>query len=381
MTDERKKLPSASGLERLKLCRGSYNLESKFKEIEVSEVAETGTLIHDCLAGVVDPIVLNESDLWTYEKCREYEEEMVRKFFDFQPDRIKAAVRHSEQRLYLHDESNELATSGQVDVMYIDKETGACLVIDYKTGWKAVTDPAKNMQLRAYAVLAWKNYGVKSVRVGVVQPNCRPITADCDYTEEDLQKAYQQVLRILREAKEPDAPLTPGAKQCEYCKAKSFCPALAEHALSQTDQFKRAVEIILVSGAEMDQREQLLPSNELADLLDNIGVLTKWADSLKGEAKLRIRSGREVKGYGLVEPAAKREVKKPYELYERMKEFINPKEILETAKFGIGALEGIFTGKLGKKKTEAKQILKDLFPDEIGIGEPGERQLKRVVED
>lgn len=381
MSDGRKNLPSASGIERIKLCRGSFLMEQQYVPLEVSEVAETGTLIHNCLAGITDPKVLDESERWTYEQCKDYEGDTVRQYFNFQPERINAAVRYSEQRLYLYDEEKNLVSSGQVDVMYIDKEKNACLVIDYKTGWKAVTDPVSNMQLRAYAVLAWQNYGVKSVRVAVVQPNTRPVMTNCDYTEEDLIRSYKQILRILAEAKVEGAPLTPGPKQCEYCKAKSLCPALAEYALTNTDQFKRAKEIILMSDAQLDAREKALPGEELAKLLDSIGMLTKWAEALKAEAKTRLKVGRSVKGYGLRDGAAKRAVTKPYEFYEQMKEFFNPRDILQLAKFPIGKVEELFQVTRAKTKKEAAETVNTLFYDVINKIPSEERQLTRIEEE
>jgi hypothetical protein len=52
---ERKHLPSASGMERIRLCRGSFLAEQAAPEDKGSEFSEAGDRIHDALSGKFNP--------------------------------------------------------------------------------------------------------------------------------------------------------------------------------------------------------------------------------------------------------------------------------------------------------------------------------------
>lgn len=385
--DERKNLPSASGMERLKRCRGSWNLEKDLTDIAVSDIAERGTLIHAALDGSVNPDDLGDQEFYLYERCQEIEEAIVREVFGFDIE-ITDLIVTGEERIFLVENGIELM-SGKFDKLYRDPGTGKALIIDYKTGYKAVTDPDSNMQLRAYAVLVGQQYHPASVTVAAIQPICKPSWSKCEYLPEHIDIARKEILRIIDTAEVQDAARVPGDKQCEYCKAKSVCKELADFATSSLTDIQKVHEIILTAPQEIDLREKLVSGEELSKLLDRTDLITKWSEALDEEAKLRLRTNRIVPNYGMFPGVAKRKIVNNIDFYEEFKKYgkqiiddpISPKDIIDTASFSIGKIEKLVNRNKRFKVKDMKQVLKDLFSrDLIGETTP-ENVLKRIKEE
>src|SRR5579883_3601918 len=125
--DERRNLPSASGFERIKLCRGSRELESKFTQVEFSAIAESGSLIHSALAGETDPKLLNEQEQWTFEHCKSTEQALVLEWCEFDQSRMDSLTVTGEERIFLQVDGEEVL-SGQYDKLYIDQERKRALI-------------------------------------------------------------------------------------------------------------------------------------------------------------------------------------------------------------------------------------------------------------
>lgn len=213
--DERNGLPSASGLERIALCPGSWRLESQCPRDEGGEDAASGTRIHAWLAG--EQVELSEDEASIAEKCREQASSLI----------AAGSTKSIEQRLWYADKSGSRLYSGQADI--IARIGDSALIVDYKTGRGAVAASPENIQLRALAVLVKHNFpDVQHVAVAIIQPLARKEPVVCEYGPEELKEAEKQILAILEAAKNEDAELVPSEAACKYCRAKTICPALRE---------------------------------------------------------------------------------------------------------------------------------------------------------
>lgn len=388
MEDPRKNLPSASGLERLKRCRGSWNLEKQLTNIAPSALAERGTKIHSALDGSFDKDELEDQELFIYDRCKEIEDVIISEVFDHDHEVIDRLILISEERIFLLDENGNEVMSGQKDKLRYDPVTRKALITDYKTGYKAVTDADANMQLRGYVVLDNQKYDLTDITVAAIQPLCTPSWAKCRYVNGHIDIARKEILHILETAKDPNAPRVPGEVQCEYCKAKSVCEELKEFALASLDSVQKVHEIILTAPQEIDLREELIPGDELSRLLDRAKLVVKWYESIKDEAVLRIRTNRVVPNYGLFPGTAKRIIVNNMNFYKEFKTFgknivdnpISPAEILDTATFSMGKIEKLINRNKTWKQAQLKKVLEDLFPDLIGLTTP-ENTLKRIKEE
>lgn len=336
--DERENLPSASGMERLYLCRGSFNLESKLTDIADKTFADSGTRVHNALAGISEADLLNEDERWVYDRCTEHEVSLVESVFGV--ERIERLEIWREKRQWLYSEDDEKQSSGELDVVYFDTDTLEALVIDYKSGYKPVTEPDRNIQLREYAVLTAEKYNASKVTVAVIQPRCSPATAQAIYEKEDLEYAGKELRVVLSEAKDPNAPRVPGAAQCEYCKAKGICPELKKQMKSEIVHVKG---ITFLSGKELDYREEFMPGYVLSEILDKVAHVERACKAVREEAKIRIKHGRDVPGYSLVKGRMQRMITNPYAMYEKIVnklQWMSPKDFWNTyVKISIGDID------------------------------------------
>lgn len=212
VNDERGGLPSASGLERIALCPGSWQLERQCPREESSEAADSGSRIHAFLAH--EAVDLSQDELDVAIKCMRQANDL-----------IGAGEELREQRLWYSDKFGRRLFSGQADVLVISGNTA--LVIDYKTGRGEVSASAANFQLRGLAVLVKHNYpDVEVVSVAIIQPLASSVPVVCEYGPEELDLAKLQILNVVGLSEVTDPPLVPSEAACKYCRAKAICPAL-----------------------------------------------------------------------------------------------------------------------------------------------------------
>lgn len=278
MTDERKSRPSASGIEQMQLCPGSWRAQQGLLDTPNAD-SESGDRIHAALAGDIDALnALSSDELSIYEVLSD-KAAMIAESLGFPAD----ARRVVEERLWYY-EPNSVVFSGKADRIYLhDREA---LIVDFKSGWNEVEEAAGNPQMAALAVLLkahslgdslWK------IHVGIIPANAKATIAT--YDAEALLKAELTILHIIAEADKENAQRIPGDKQCRYCRARNQCP----ERLAQ----KNALEPV--------QRLSLpaLSPTDLAGYLGKLPAIKKIISDLESEAKARIERGEDVPGYAL----------------------------------------------------------------------------------
>lgn len=113
-------------------------------------------------------------------------------------------------------------------------------VCDLKFGYRLVS-ALENEQMMTYALGAYNQYAALGTftraRMAIFQPN-RDAESDWECSIEDLLKFQERIKAAANEAQgimvnwkgmnqvDRAAVLTPGEKQCQWCKAKATCPAL-----------------------------------------------------------------------------------------------------------------------------------------------------------
>lgn len=303
-TDERQNLPSASGLDRLERCPGSWAAEQAAPAPDTSSPdADSGTAIHAHLAGETParPLTAEEADIAA--ACTKLAAELAAGTYGKLEDADTLVV---EERLWLKAAGIPVI-SGKPDVVAIYGQRA--LIIDYKTGRGDVTPAARNLQLRALAAIVATNYHIREATVAIIQPYSSAGISSALYNDDDLGQARAEILDILAAATRADAPRQPSSEGCRYCRAKAVCPEARELAVTPP---------IPVPGyVKADELAAALTDAKLATFLDHAAFAEKVIEACRDEAKRRITAGATVPGWALKPGRSTESITDPQKVFDR----------------------------------------------------------------
>ena len=346
MTNERNGKPSASGFSRLALCPGSWNLEQTLPPQEENKYMALGTAVHAVLAGQADFDTLTEDGQDIATRCLSQFSEMIGQL-DL-GERTKEVI---EERFWYDD-----LFSGAID--RIDFFGDTAVVTDYKTGRVAQSGAAENYQLRAYAVLVKKAYPeLKTILVAIIQPlgACKTIA---EYNEEDLARAEEEIVGIVRASQKHDAIRTPSPDACKWCRAKSICP--------EVRGTHKELEVVSNSVVPQLSNEEILAIDEKAE------VVLDFIEEVRKEMKARMMAGQQFAGRSLTEGRKTRSVSDTQSVISALSGVVEQSDVLACTKVSITALEKAFAKSKGLKGKDSKQQFEDALGwlIETTIGEP-----------
>jgi len=220
---------------------------------------------------------------------------------------------------YVRSLGSEIVTEVSLDISLITKEPeargtsdavvfseGVLHVCDLKYGKGEPVSADGNPQLAIYAGAALAAFDflgeIREVCMHIVQPRLNSISVWRVSVDElmaflaDVTRAGAQCLRLLDEYPDPDTVpaefFQPCAKSCRFCRNRGTCAALAKYALS-------------VAGLELPAPlKASLDAQQLAYILDRIGLIKSWMGEVEAAAHAALMEGREVPGYKLVEGRA-----------------------------------------------------------------------------
>lgn len=273
--DVRKGRPSASGMQRLVLCPGSWLAEKGCPDVG-SEAAELGTRLHKHMELGTAPD--DPEEVEAVEWCRRMELQLAEKYVA--PMGADLVLR--EQRWWGHNE----AFSGQADVVFVHE--GCALVLDYKFGRVPVAAARDNMQLAALAYLALRNLpDVDVVFCGILQPLAsRQEPRVVRYHREMKGQLEGYFMQVVEEAEKPHALRVPGENQCRYCKAKAECLACNGLVVQQTQ--------VDVAAAWPEWSPE-----KKAEAVRVAALAKKWAEAVERKAKGDLKEGLSIPGCSL----------------------------------------------------------------------------------
>lgn len=277
MTEEdiRKGLPSASGLQRLVLCPGSWRAEALYPEREESAAAAAGTRLHKHMELGTLPEDAEEAEACVW--CCEMERALVEEYIG-----AEHAV-YREQRLW----DGAQRFSGQADVVYIGG--GKAMVLDYKFGRGTVVESRQNCQLYALSLLVFERYSeVEEVYAGILQPfvsRQKPKLVRFRKADEKGLRSY--IYGALDAAQSEQAPLKPGETQCKYCRAAGSCPALGLTVATAS-----AMELTRWERWSLEERRKAWDASRLAK---------KFAEAVERKIRADLEADVEIPGLELGE--------------------------------------------------------------------------------
>jgi len=191
---------------------------------------------------------------------------------------------------------------GTADAIVITRD-GELQVHDLKYGRGVKVDAEENEQLQLYAIGAVRMldmvYEFDRARLFIHQPRLGHVSEWAVSLAElqDFAALAQDVAENIQLGT-PDC--VPAEKQCRFCNAKDFCPALEK---------KLADEVVgsfakLTDRAAMSQAIDDLPrvfSAALGRKMAVVDMVEQWCKAVRARTESELQAGRAVDGYKLVE--------------------------------------------------------------------------------
>ena len=274
-------------------CPASVQLSARMPKGESGAAAQRGTAIHSlsesCFLtsstpeewlGIEVEGVRMDQDAITY----------ARKHLDYiETEELRLGNVFVEQFVTAY-ESPAVRVAGTADVLGWSDDTGEFVIGDLKTG-RGYVD-ADSDQMRIYALggmrLAKKQF--KTVTMTIVQP-MHGVNRHHTMTVPDLLRWEAKVLiPAVQAAMATTAEAVPSEAACQWCPAKSICPAHIEP----------------FNVMSVQQPPPALSDEQLTSFLDNVDKVEGFIKALKTYATKRIEDGASIRGWQMGPKQSKR---------------------------------------------------------------------------
>ena len=277
---------SASRMDRVMSCPGSYRLESKMPYEPAGEAAAIGTAIHELSEKLLRGEAVNAID---------YPDDhlnMALEYVEF----INRLVENPRKRMIEVNvdaglKSLHQSLGGTADAVLVEGDH--LHVVDLKTG-RVLVDAEDNKQLLTYALGVMRMLNAPAsitCTMHIFQP--RAGHSKWTVSGTDLISHGHDLLAAANLALTDDAPTNPSTNACKYCKAKPICPSMRQKV-----QDNARIEFAdLVKKAEKDETVQVPPVS--SDEIELAQLAAMWSEAVLESAKRQITSGSPIQGWAL----------------------------------------------------------------------------------
>lgn len=313
---------SPSGAHRWMACPGSVVLEADYPD-KGSVFADEGTAAHTLAAYVLqDKTEADEyigEGIHVGERKFTVDKTMAAHVGNYVKLVRELAAGHTllvERKVPIGHLTGETGATGTADAVIINGAERTLTVVDLKYGMGVQVDAVENPQLQMYALGAYEAYSVladfDTVSVYIHMPRLNHVSEYHITVAELLKFAVEvrdsaeqvRIASMLDFSRSPAIALdflTPGEKQCRFCKAKATCPAL----------LAEVTDVVGGKPATADDFAQFAPdaADEIGSVGDNylsmamakVGLVEDWCKAIRAEVERRLLKGDTVPGYKLVE--------------------------------------------------------------------------------
>lgn len=290
---------SPSSAHRWTRCPGSVALSAGLQNTS-SEHAAEGTLAHALAAHLLDPTQPAP------EQDTGHLVEDVMQYVNYVTDLVDTlpnATLLVEQALPIDHITGETGARGTADAVVVADDL--LVIVDLKFGRGVRVDALENEQLAMYASGALAEldelFGpFERVRMVIHQPRLGHVS-EWEIPTEELHIFAGDISAASLLTESPDAPRTPGEKQCRWCNAKAHCPELAQYntniVMGDFADLTTVIEGDLLEPRKID----VLDLSHLGYLLAQVEAIEGWCRALRERAHTEANSGNAIPGWKLVE--------------------------------------------------------------------------------
>jgi hypothetical protein len=276
-------------------CPGSVALVAQMPPKPSSVYADTGTLLHNVIADVLDGKATPQDFLGAVHADVTLDQDLI----DNKLMPALAALNDIDPDRQMEYETEVIVGFGDLlpDVFgsadIVGRIGDTAYIVDWKFGDGVAVDVEENPQLMFYAAAAmrtpvaqWAFEGATKVELVIVQP---PYVKRWETTPRRIQLFEKELMQAVKLAQRPDAPLAQG-EWCRWCAAKAVCPIMTGAADRALVSALKGVDVASVSD-----------HLKMADQLEG------WIKEVRALAMQTLEAGLPVPGYKLVPKRALRQ--------------------------------------------------------------------------
>ena len=285
-TDRKHARLSASRMDRVMSCPGSYRLEEKMPYEPAGEAAAIGTAIHELSEKILRGEAVNPKDY------PDDHFDMANEYATF----INTLVENPRKRMIEVNVDAGLKTlhqslGGTADAVLVDKDH--LHIVDLKTG-RVLVEAEDNKQMLTYALGVMRMLNAPAsiqCTMHIFQP--RAGHSKWTVSGTDLISHGHDLLAAANLALTDDAPTNPSTSACRYCKAKPICPSM--RAKVQDSARKEFADLV----KQADKDEAITVPAVTPDMIELAQLAALWSDAVLESAKRQITEGSTIQGWAL----------------------------------------------------------------------------------
>jgi hypothetical protein len=198
----------------------------------------------------------------------------------------------SVEKFLPYQESPVYKCGGTADVIGISKEKRKLIIADLKTG-RGYVD-AESEQLKLYALAAMESGGlyqdIDTIELWIIQPHHGEVRKHTMTTQELVDWEHYILTPAIENALNPAFPPVPSDSACQYCAAKTICPAQAN-----------MVEVVVAAPPV-----EVLTEEQISVLLTKFDMVEDYIKAVRDHALKRMEKGAVIQGWQLAPKRALR---------------------------------------------------------------------------
>lgn len=332
---------SPSSLESFERCPGFRNRNT------TSKSSERGDRIHKALEKGEVQSLDDQKERHVAQVCQDFIDGLL-------AERRPAVPDNDFREITLTiDLGSDIQTFGTCDRLFIYGPEG--FMLDYKSGYREVSDAEFNPQAWAYVIGAFQRFpSLEKITFYFLVPN-RDEVLEHKFARSDITGMQLRLNTIIRKAMLANpAQFRPQPELCEYCDRQATCPALAKLTMQFASKMRDDLEVPIDGTISIDRPEDIPKLLRLAPLLE------AQADGIRKEAlRLNLEEGIDIPGFSRVGRIIPRSVTSVLGAYEAVKDAMDLEDFLTMCStVSVPQLEDHFASiaKHGKKGAARKEL-------------------------
>ena len=286
-----------SGIGRTIACPASVRLSAQVPYQESGEAAKIGTAIHwlaeQCFKTDSNPMIfvgkVHDGVTLTEENC-DFAQQHLQAIWDIEEELGDGTVSVEKFLPYVDRATHKVG--GTADVIGISKEKRKIIIADLKTG-RGYVD-AESDQLKLYSLAAMEEFNlyqdIDTIELWIIQPHHGEVRKHTMTTQELVDWEHYVLTPAIENALNPAFPPVPSDSACQYCAAKTICPAQAN-----------IVETVVAAPPV-----EVLTEEQISVLLTKFDMVEDYIKAVRDHALKRMEKGAVIAGWQLAPKRALR---------------------------------------------------------------------------